>query len=231
MPHVGHGPRKQVVGIGPVDPIVVRNLPGAIAVVEPRLVPPLWVVLDAVWRVGHHHERPLAAKELGHVLCVRAVAAEQAVVAKNDQVANLRHRIIGKLWGLVLDSLRRESLHDLAKILLVERERVPRSLVHAVEKRRQRLVVPFRQFPSSVVGDGELDGGRAVVVDDNGRYLLPSERLRCCERAVSGPDDHAVALHDDGLALPEHRQRRLDGLDILLPVPSSVGRVWVQQVD
>ena len=172
--------------------------------------------LDVVGRVGVHQVDGGAVQQAIHVLGLAAVAAEQAVVAEEPQVARLRDRLVGRLGhvvgvGQALVRLRPEQPQQLvggeAGQVQVE--------VHLLELgqlERQLVVVPARHRGRLVVGDAVRLGLRRRQADGHvDRDFFQAQLQRRLVARVADDDD-ALLIDDDRLAEAELLDRRRHGV-------------------
>ena len=195
--HVGEHRAEEGVRVLDVDLAVL------VGPVLARVVGPLAGVIDEVGRIGCDERGCLARHDAVHVGELRAVAAEQAVVAEDPEVAGLRDRHGRRRLGTGVVEVRAllgsEAGDQPLDLLVVEAYAVERALFAKLfEQAGQRGVIPLGELVRLVVGDRVGDGVDVGAVEPPDRDLHQPELLRGLEARVAG-DHLAGAARDDGL--------------------------------
>ena len=194
-------------------------------------------VVDVVGRIAERHVRELAAEHPLDVGQHRGVAAQQAVVAQDPEVARLADRLLRRLRDLVLGLIaRRLAVGERQQPLQlggVEADQVevealvpqPRQLL------RQQRVVPAGLQGELVVGDQVRPLLRlAEVLEPDHRHLGEPELARREQPAVAG-EDAALLVDQDRVGPAELDHRGRDLIDLRLAVRARVALVRAQAVD
>ena len=101
MPDIGNLTGEQCPGFPPVGAVIVGDLASAGGRANTSLIPPRWIVFDAIGRIGDHQVRLGPSQQAVHVGGHRAVATQQPVLAHDPQITRARHRIDGRLGNLI----------------------------------------------------------------------------------------------------------------------------------
>ncbi len=170
--------------------------------------------LHVVRRVGVDQMDRRAVEQPVHVFGLAAVAAEQAVVAKNPEIAGLRRRFVGRRRARRPD---RRGLHcrspieQLGQLVLVETQaatgrssRFCRSCSSIGSRSKSHSASVVRLVVGDPIG---LDLGRRQIFGDVDRHLFQAQLLRRLPARVAD-DDHAVGIDDDRLAEAEFTDGR-----------------------
>jgi hypothetical protein len=153
---------------------------------------------------------------MSHTVDCGRVAAEQAVVAEDPEVAGLGDGDLGRLVGAVVVEvlvgllLVAELLHQRVEVLVGVADAVERVLLLELRQELGQLgVVPLGELVGAVVGDGERHRGQVVAVEPPDGHLGHAELLGGLQPGVAG--DHLTgAAGDDGLLPAEAAQAGRD---------------------
>ena len=212
--------------------IVVQDRP----VLAAQLVLGRVGVVDVVGRIAERHVRELAAEHPLDVGQHRGVAAQQAVVAQDPEVARLADRVLRRLRDLVLGLI--------ARRLAVGQRQQPLQL-RGVEADQVEVEALVPSHASSCASSASSQPAcraswlsarirpllrLAEVLEPDHRHLGEPELPRREQPAVAG-EDAAVLVDQDRVGPAELHHRRRDLIDLRLAVRARVALVRAQAVD
>ncbi|MFQ6047993.1 MAG: hypothetical protein ACE5K7_01355 [Phycisphaerae bacterium] len=158
----------------------------------------------------------LAIQQAIDVRVATTVAAEQAMLAEEPQVARLRDRLV-RVGHALLDL----ALEQLGQLGLVETEQlqVEAAVPQLAQFDRQQVVVPLGQVGELVVGDpvGPDLLGREVLGHVH-RHLIEPELLGYLPARMAA-DDHAIGQTSRTARPVQHQEHRKPGLDAASALP------------
>src|SRR5262245_22691546 len=106
IPNVDYRPPKQTKGWRPVDAVVIRNFTFATrgkidCSRSGRLIPPGWVVVNAIRRIRCHQVRDSSIEQSLNIDRIGRIATKQKVLSHNEKIS----RLCGKLFGRIGNSI------------------------------------------------------------------------------------------------------------------------------
>jgi hypothetical protein len=167
----------------------------------------------------------------------RGVAAQQAMVAQDPEVARLADRVLWRLRNLVLSLIARRlavgQRQQALQLRGVEANQVEVEALVAQPSQlfRQQRIIPARLQRELVVGDQIRPLlGLAQLVEPNHRHLGEPELARGEQPAVTG-EDAALLVNQHRVRPPEFHHARRDLIDLRLAVRARIALVRAQPVD
>ena len=161
------------------------------------------VVVDQIWWISCEQDRLLVVHDADDVIRLGAVAAQQAMIAQQPQIARPRHRVHRRLGNdvfageaIALVERRQQPI----ELLLVETGEVEIEAggVQRVQFRRQELLIPGTREHQLVIGDAVRP------------HLLGAEMRQPNDRDFGEPQvprRQQPAMAGDHLAVLGHQQR------------------------
>ena len=173
-----------------------------LAAVAPGLGMIAAVVVDQIGRVGGHQAGALASHGELHLGGIGGIAAEQTMVAQEDEVARLGDRLLGDLGHLVgIGEALGADVAELGELIWVETKhtQVVAEVGELGDLQGQQIKIPGALFGGAVVSQAVgLDLLRGKVAGDMDRHLRQAKALGG-QKAGVACDDHALGINYDGL--------------------------------
>ncbi|KNX39877.1 hypothetical protein ROTO_35770 [Roseovarius tolerans] len=238
---LGDGGRYEpVVEFGPLAAVVPSDAVGLAPVLVPRRVVRS-VVVDEIRRVGRKQHRALAVHQTADIFVVRAVPAEQPMIAEDPQVACPRGRIARWLG----DGQRRHgapgaTFFSAAHVRIEGQQLVEFAVGKAdqrqvvvvgqqlVQFRRQQRLVPCSEFGQFIVGQTIGPALRLGQVPEHDHRRLGQPKLRRGQHPPVAGDQLAVLAHEARHGPAELGHAGSELRDLVGPVLLRVLRVRLQ---
>src|SRR5450759_526312 len=226
-------------GIGlAIDPHV-RLLCGPKGVVH--AVAPAAIERDALGGIGRQELGCGAIEEAGHVVGIRAVCAQQSMVAQDPEIARLGARRAGRflergvevealhLFALLAGFERAQQLPDLVLPEAREREVELWGRPEIGEETREEGIVPGAR--DLVQREPEESGLVHADVEPGDGHAREAQPAGGDETLVAADDSLILPSGEHGLDEPELAEAALQGIELVLADPARVGGIGVQRLD